>query len=162
MRNNEDLRVIENVHQKAVAWILGPSSLTYKEKLVTLDMLLLSLYQELPVILLLDKTMNGNIHIDWTKYLTRLNHGGTRISQTRNFGARPMRLKKCKSDFCFRACQLANVLKDYFIEDFLLNPNHKNKLLQVYQALFRQIYSETNPAPGDCYVTAALIKKQRN
>ena len=90
------------------------------------------------------KIMNGNIDIDWTKYMSRLDYGGTRLSQTRNIAAKPMGLKKCKSDFWFRACQLANVFNDYFKEDFLLNPNYKNKLLQVYKAFFRQIYDETN------------------
>ena len=38
MPNKGDLRVIENVQRKALAWILGPNVLTYK-KLVTLDIL---------------------------------------------------------------------------------------------------------------------------
>ena len=145
MPNKGDVRVIEHVEQKAVAWILGQNSLTYREKLVTLYILPLSLYQELHVILLLAKIMNGNIDIDWTKYMSMLDYGGTRNSQTRNFAAKPMRFKKCKSDFWFRACQLANVFNDFFKKDFLLNPNYKNNLLRVYKAFLRQIYSKTKP-----------------
>ena len=144
MPNEGDLRAVENMQRKVVAWILGPNGLSYK-KLVTLDLLPLSLYQELHVLLLLAKIMNGNIDIDWTKYMSRLGYRGTRNSQTRNFATRPMRLKEGESDFWFRACQLANLFNDYFKEDFLYNPNHKNNLLQVYNVFFRQIYSETNP-----------------
>ena len=68
-------------------------------KLVTLDFSPLSLYQELHVILLLAKIMNGNIDIDWTRFMSGLDYGATRNSQTRNFVARPMGLKKCESDF---------------------------------------------------------------
>ena len=110
------------------------------------------MYQELHVILLLAKIMNGNIDIDWTKYMSRLDYGSTRNSQTRNFpskpklASKPMRLKKCESDFWFRACQLANLFNDYVRQDFPLNPNHKNNFLQVYKSLFRQFYSK----PGTC------------
>ena len=67
-------------------------------KLVTLGFLPLSLYHELHVILLLVKIMNGNIDIDWTRSMSKLDYGATRNSQTRNFVARPMGLKKCESD----------------------------------------------------------------
>ena len=162
MPNKGDLRVIENVQRKAVAWILGPNGLTYKKKLVTLDISPLSLYQELHVILSLAKIMNGNIDIDWTKYMSRLDYEGTRKSQTCDFAARPMRLKKCETDLWFRTCPLANLFNDYFKEYFLFNSNHKNILLQVYKPFSGKSTAKPTPAPGDYYVTAALVKKQRN
>ena len=115
MSNKGDLRVIENVQRKAVAWILGPNGLTYKEKLVTLDFSPPSLYHELPSIPIRAKIMNGN-DIDWTIYMSKLDYGGTRNSRTRNFAARPMRFKKCESDFLFRACHLGNVFNDYSLQ----------------------------------------------
>ena len=107
MSNKGELRVILIVQLEAGCWTLVPNGLTY-----TLDFLPFSLYQEIPVILLLAKIINGNIDIDWTKYMSRLHYGDTRNS-TRYFAARSMRLKNCESDFWFRACQLANVF-DYF------------------------------------------------
>ena len=73
-----------------------------------------------------------------------------------------MRLKKCESDFCFRACQLASLF-NYCKVDFLI-PNHKNKL-QVYKALFWQIYSETNPCTWrllcDCSTCKETMKLKK-
>ena len=106
--------------------------------------------------------MNGNIDIDYTKYLSSLDYGGTRNSQTRNFAARSMRLKKCESNFWFRACQLAKLFNDFFKEDFLFNPNHKKTSASLQS--FSPCKSTTKPTPeaGDFYVTAELVKEQRN
>ena len=145
MPNKADLRVIKKVQRKAAAWILRPKGLTYMDKLVSLDISPRLLYQEFQKILLFAKIMNSNVDIDWTKHMSRLDYGSTRKLQTRNFAARPLRLKKCEFDFWFRTCQLANLFKDYFKEDFLFDPNHKDKLLKVSKAFFRQIYRETNP-----------------
>ena len=54
------------MQQKAVARILGPNGFTDKDKLVTLKSLPVLLLQELHVVLLLAKIMNGNIYIIWT------------------------------------------------------------------------------------------------
>ena len=67
-----DLRVIENVKQRPVALILGPNSLTYNKKFVTFCILPLPLYQEFHVILLPAKKMNGEIDINRTKCISRL------------------------------------------------------------------------------------------
>ena len=127
MPNKGDLEGIVNVHRKALAWILGPNSLTYKKNLVSLDVLVLRIFQEL---LIRAKIWNSNIQIDWTKYMSMLYYGSTRNSQTCNFLARPMSLRSCECDFWCRACQLANRFNDYFKEDFFLNLNN-NKLLQA-------------------------------
>ena len=143
-----------------MAGILGPDGFTYKEKLVTLDILPLSLYQEIHVILLLARIMNGKIDIDWTKHMSRLDYGGTRKSQTGNFAARTLRLKKCKFDFWFRDCQQANPFNDYFEEDFPI-PNHKIKPLEVETAFFRQIDREMNPCTWRLFCDCSVCKETK-
>ena len=162
MPNERELRVIENVQQKAVAWILGPNDLTCKEKLVTQAILPLSLYQELHVILLLSEIMSGNFDIDWTKYMSRLDYRGARNSRTGNFAARPMRLKKCKSGFWFRACQLANLFNDYFNKIFLSTRTAKTNFSKSTKPFSGKSTAKPTPEPGQYHVTAALVKEQRN
>ena len=125
---------------KDLACILVPNSLTYKEKVIILDILPLSFYQELHVIRLFAKLMNDNFDIDWTKCISRYNNGCTTSSQTRNFSG-PTRHNECDSNLWFRACQLANLFIEASKEDFLFNPNHRSRLLQVYKAIFGPIDS---------------------
>ena len=153
-------KIDQNVLQKAVAWTLGQNSLTYKEKLVANYILLLSLCHGLHAILMHSGIMNGNINIDWTKYKSRLDYVDTRNSETRNFNARPMRLEKCKSDFWFRASQLTNVFNDFLNKTFSSTQTIKPNFPTSTKPFSGKSTARPTPATGDCYVTAALVKRK--
>ena len=55
-----------------------------------------------------------------------------------------MRLKKCQSDFWFRACRLANLYNKYFKCDILFDPECKNRLLGMYAKFFKTRYNESD------------------
>ena len=62
----------------------------------------------------------------------------------RNFVCKQMRLKKCESDFWFRACRLANLYNEYFKCDILFDPECKNRLLGMYTKFFKTRYNESD------------------
>ena len=109
-----------------------------------LDILPISLYQEVHVILLFAKILTGKVDIDWRSQVTITEIGTRRTQATRNFACQQIRLKKCESDYWFRACRLAIVFNDYFKFDIIFDPGCKNKLLEVYTKFFKTRYNETD------------------
>ena len=87
-------RLIEKLKRKAVGSFLGPNGFNYKGKLVILKTLPLSIYWALHVIFLFAKMMSHNIQVHWLKYMSRLDYGGIKTSQTRKINAGHMGLKK--------------------------------------------------------------------
>ena len=67
-----DLGIIESVQRKAISWIFMTSNshISYKDKLVKLNILPLSLYQELHVGLLFAKILAGKVDIDWRSHVS--------------------------------------------------------------------------------------------
>ena len=57
-----DLKTIESVQKKATAWILKPTQ-QYKDRLISLHILPLFLYQELHIPLLLHKILTGKTDV---------------------------------------------------------------------------------------------------
>ena len=139
-----DLGTLESIQRKAVSWIFITNNISYKDKLVKLNILPISLYQKLHVILLFVKILTGKVDIDWRSQVT-ITHIGTRRTQaTRNFAYKQILLKKCESDYWFRACRLANFFTDYFKFDIIFNPGCKIKLLEVYTKFFKTRYNESD------------------
>ena len=141
------LTLLESVQRKAMAWIFKTSNsvLPYKEKLQKINILPLSLYQELHVVLLFAKMLSGKVDIDWQSHVTLTEVGTRRAQVTRNFICKQMRLQKSESDFWYRACHLANLFNDYFKYDILLDREHKSKLLELYNRFFISRYNESDP-----------------
>jgi len=94
----KDIKNLERVQRRATSFILQHSSLTYRERLITLELLPLSLWLELHDVLFLVKQMknpsdNFNIfdHVGFVKSCTRsatkhhLIHNFTRTSAARHF-----------------------------------------------------------------------------
>ena len=102
-----------------------------------LDILPVSLYQQLHVILLFAKILTGKLDIDWRSQVTITDIGTRRAQATRNFACQQIRLKKCESNYWFRACRLANLFNDYFKFDIIIDPGCKVKLLEVQNLLQR-------------------------
>ena len=134
------------MQRKAISWsfMTSNSHISYKDKLVKLNLLPLSLYQELHVGLLFAKILAGKVDIDWRSHVSITDVGNRRAQMTRNFVCKQMRLKKCESDFWFRACRLANQYNDYFKCDILFDPACKNRLLGMYTKFFKTRYNESD------------------
>ena len=139
-----DLGTLESIQRKAVSWIFITNNISYKDKLVKLDIHQISFYQELHVILLFAKILAGKVDIDWRSQVTIADIGTRRTQAARNFACQKIRLKKCESDYCFRACRLANIFNDYFKFDIIFDPGCKIKLLEVYTKFFKTRYNESD------------------
>ena len=66
--SKRDLKVIESVQKKATAWVLSPTQ-EYKDRLISLHILPLSLYHELHIPLLLHKILTGKTDLQWKKFM---------------------------------------------------------------------------------------------
>ena len=104
--NMSDLSVLESIERKAVMWILNTKSISYKDMLMKLGILPISLYQEIHVILLFAKILNGKVDINWRNYVNITETGTTKYHITRNFSFRGFHLRICDSDWWLRACQI--------------------------------------------------------
>ena len=144
--SKDDLGIIEKVQRKAISWIFmtSKSHISYKDKLVKLNILPLSLYHELHVGLMFTKILAGKVDIDWRSHVSITEIENRRAQMTRNFVCKQMRLKKCESDFWFGACRLANLYNEYFKCDILIDPECKNKLLGMYTKFSKTRKNETD------------------
>ena len=138
-----ELSQIESVQKKAANWITG-AKIPYKEQLLKLNLLPLSLYHELHVVLLFAKISMGKVDLNWKLHASITEPGTTRYQRTRNFICRQPKLRKCESDYWYRACHLANTFNEFFQYDILFHENHKAKLLDLYFVYFRLRYDENN------------------
>ena len=151
-----DLGIIESVQRKAISWIFMTSNshISYKDKLVKLNILPLSLYQELHVGLLFAKILAGKVDIDWRSHVSITDVGNRRAQMTQNFVCKQMCLKKCESDFWFRARRLANLYNEYFKCDILFDPECKNRLLGMYTKFSKLATTNQTNAHGAFYANA--------
>ena len=138
-----ELSQIEIVQKKAANWITG-AKIPYIEQLLKLNLLPLSLYHELYVVLLFAKILTGKVDLNWKLHVSITEPGTTRYQTTRNFIYRQPKLRKCESDYWYRACHLANTFNEFFQYDILFHENHKAKILALYFVYFRLRYNENN------------------
>ena len=89
-----ELSQIESVQKKAAKWITG-AKIPYKEQLLKLNLLPLSLYHELHVVLLFAKILTGKVDLNWKLHVSITEPGTTRYQTTCNFICRQPKLKKC-------------------------------------------------------------------
>ena len=87
-----ELSQIESVQKKAAKWITG-AKIPYKEQLLKLNLLPLSLYHELHVVLLFAKILTGKVDINWKLHVSITEPGTTRYQTTCNFICRQPKLK---------------------------------------------------------------------
>ena len=79
-----ELSQIESVQKKGANWITG-AKMPYKEQLIKLNLLPLSLYHELHVILLFAKVLTGKVDLNWKLHVSKTEPGTTGYQTTRNF-----------------------------------------------------------------------------
>ena len=123
-------------------WILNTNFISYKELLMWLSILPRSLYQELYVILMCAKILNGKMDINWRNYVIITETGRTRNQFTGTFSYRAFCFRKCDSNFWFRACQLLNLCNNQLKMDILFDHQHKVKILKLFQTYFKPKFNE--------------------
>ena len=82
--SKRDLKIIESVQKKAIAWILSPTQ-EYKDRLISLHVFPLSLYHELRIPLLLPKILNGKTDLQWKKFISVKEKGQTRYASIKKY-----------------------------------------------------------------------------
>ena len=139
-----DLRHTESVQEKAVRWITGRRE-SYKETLLRLKLLPLSLYHELHVLLPLVDIIHKKYNLNWTNYLnvTKVTQP-TRSENLSVFKTRQCNTAKEGNDFWTRACYLANKLGSAIGRDVHSTENPKREILHVYWTYFRKHYDPAN------------------
>ena len=66
--NKCELKIIEDVQRKATRWILSCNNINYKDRLIRLNLLPLSLYHEMHI-LLLHKIINDQYNFHWRQFV---------------------------------------------------------------------------------------------
>ena len=80
------LATLEKVQQRATKWILGNKQNPYKSSLTTLQILPLSLYQEMHVLLLFANILRGKTDLEWWRFIEITE--SNRPKTTRRFNAK--------------------------------------------------------------------------
>ena len=88
----ETLKIFESVQKKATSWILSPTQ-EYKDRLISLHILSLSLYHELHIPLLLHKILTGKTDLQWKKFISVKEKGQTRYSSMKKYERKQFRLQ---------------------------------------------------------------------
>ena len=110
-----------------------------------LNILPLSLYQELHVGLLFAKILPGNVDIDWRSHVSITDVGNRRAQMTRNFVCKQIHSsEEVRVGFLVRACRLANLFNKYYKCDILFDPKCKNRLLGMYVKFFKTRFNESD------------------
>ena len=110
--NKSELRMIENLQEKASKWILGINRLDCKDRLKRLLILLLSLHHEMHVLLTFVDIVKGRYNIEWEIFVLVQNKSeqNTRAQELKFYKTQILLKKKQDSDFWTRGAFLANTV----------------------------------------------------
>ena len=137
------LKSIESIQMKASKWILGTSQLEYKERLRRINLLPLTLYHEMHVLLLFIQIVLNTYDLEWRKFV-QLEEGKTRMKEIRVFKTRKYFKQKQASDFWMRAVYLANLLENYFGTNVNELQSLKTMISNVYFMYFEKSFDPGN------------------
>ena len=131
------------MQMKSTKWILSTGQLTYKDRLRRLDILPLSLYRELHVLLLFLDIVSGRYNIEWQNFIqVNEQHGqNTRTGDTRRFKTRNLSRQKQESNFWTRGVYLANLIgrKVGQSVDSIPAASRRKKITEVYTSFFTEV-----------------------
>ena len=139
--NKSDLKLIEKLQKDATKWILWTER-DYKDRLIQLKLLPLSLYAELQCLLLFCSILDGSYDIDHTNYINVNSNHRTRQGTNHDILVNKNRLRKTDENFWHRSAILYNIVSKSVN---LLEPTgRKRRITKVYRNFFLGQYSETN------------------
>ena len=131
-----NLKALESILRKATKWILFDNDLPYYQRLISINMLFISLYMEVNDVLLLFKILNGKYDFKWDKYLT-FSSGRHKL-----FDVKHVNYQKSRHNFWYRTSRLANIL--HASENVLDFNGLQKRLLKYYWNFFMNNYNELN------------------
>ena len=100
--NLADVKKLETVQHKITHWILSTSHHSYKKRLILLNILPVSLYNEMHTLLLLAGILEGKFDVQWRDFV-QLVESSSRQSSKKTFEI-PMKTKKAgMNNFWYRA-----------------------------------------------------------
>ena len=73
---------VEKVQRRATKWILMNGDITYKERLLSLNLLPLSYDREIKDLTFFYKALFGFVNVDLSNFVSFVNHGRTRLSRS--------------------------------------------------------------------------------
>ena len=141
--NKSELRMIENLQEKASKWILGTNRLDYKDRLKRLSILPLSLYHEMHLLLTFVDIVKSRYNIEWESFVQvqYKSEQNTRAQELKFYKTRILLKKKQESDFWTRGTFLANTVAQKLGINLDELENPKNKIAEVYKNYFVNKYS---------------------
>ena len=131
------MRKIEQVLRKTTKWITNGTA-DYKERLLRLKILPLSMYMEVHDILYLISVLEGNYEAKNKKMPVTKSRGGLTRQQTELYIPQ-QRLKKCDENFWIRAPKLLKLVQRSLFADEIIN---KSRIAKLYHAFFRDRFNE--------------------
>ena len=147
--NKCELRIIEDVQRKATRWILSLNNINYKDRLIRLNLLPLSLYHEMHDILLLHKIINDQYNFHWRQFVQfKESTAPTRRSTKNNLAHKNYHYEKSKSKFWHRTPIQANKILQTQEEEDLFAMKYKrlkSSLKNVFWIYFISKYEESVP-----------------
>ena len=141
--SKRDLKIIESVQKKETAWILSPTQ-EYKDRLISLHILPLSLYHELHIPLLLLKIRTGKTELQRKKFISVKEKNQTRYASMKKHKSKQFRLQKSESDFFVRACNITNVLNEHLKFDVMEHENIKELITNISWRYFKGKFNEND------------------
>ena len=147
--NKCELKIIEDVQRKATRSILSCNNINYKDGLIRLNLLPLSLYHEMQDILLLHKIINDQYNFHWRQFVQfKESTAPTRRSTKNNLAHKNYHYEKSKSNFWHRTPILANKILQTQEEEDLFAMKYerlKSSLKNVFWIYFISKYEESVP-----------------
>ena len=141
----KDLKIIESVQKKATAWILSPTQ-KFKDRLICVHILPLSLYHELHIPLLLHKILTGKTDLLWKKFIRGKEKGQTRYASIKKYESKQFRLQKSEIDFFVRPCNITNALNEHLKFDIMEHENIKELITNVvFWRYFKEKFNKNDP-----------------
>ena len=129
------MRKMKQVQRKATKWITNGAA-DYKERLLRLKILPLSMYMEVHDILYLISVVEGNYE---AKNMPVTKSRGRLTRQQTELYIPQQRLKKCDENFWIRAPKLLNLVQRSLFANEIIN---KKRIAKLYHAFFRDRFNE--------------------
>jgi hypothetical protein len=143
VKNIQLSRRVERVQRRATKWIMMNGELSYKERLLTQDMLPLTLDREIKDLVFMYKAFFGFINVDINNYVSFVSYGRTRSSQSFKYLLRNQRCRTStfQSSYYNRIVKTWNTIcKETNLDTICTPSSFKHLLKRRYANLLSSTY----------------------
>ena len=149
-----DMKLLESVQRRCTRWIAG-SSMGFKERLIKLNLLPITLYIQMHDLFLLSNILNGKFDYGCSKFIRYANQLSTRGSERVCFKF-PQHMGS-EANFRFRTPKLVNMLPESL--QFFETRGLKQRLSNFFYNYFIAFYEEERPCT---WIVACKCSNCRN